>query len=109
MRHIKCDFQSKACVSLGWTLGVGSKGHISTFSDYGHVAYQIKENRECSNMVALFCLQTFDTPMTLGIGSLGQNSTFSEHCHVAYQFKGNHEMQQHGSKYFARRPPSPPL
>ena len=32
----------------------------------------------------------------------GQNSTFSEQFHVAYQ------MQQHGSKYFARRPPPPP-
>ena len=36
------------------------------------------------------------------------NSTFSEHGHVAYQIKWNHEMQQHGSKYFAHRPPLPP-
>ena len=43
----------------------------------------------------------------LGMGSIGQNSTFSEHGHVAYQIKWNHEMQQHGSKYFARRPPMP--
>ena len=42
-----------------------------------------------------------------GMGSIGQNSTFSEHGHVAYQIKRNHEMQQYGSKYFARRPPSP--
>ena len=39
--------------------------------------------------------------------SIGQNSIFLEHGHVAYQNKGNHEMQQHGSKSFARRPPSP--
>ena len=29
------------------TLGVGSKCQNSPFSDYGHVAYQIKWNREC--------------------------------------------------------------
>ena len=40
-------------------------------------------------------------------GTIGQNSTFAEHGHVAYQFKGNQEMQQHGSKYFAHRPPAP--
>ena len=28
---------------------------------------------------------------------------------VAYQIKGNQEMQQHGSKYFARRPPPPSI
>ena len=40
--------------------------------------------------------------------SIGQKSTFSEHGHVAYQIKWNHEMQQHGSKYFARKPHLPP-
>ena len=30
----------------------GSKGQNSIFSEYGHVAYQIKGNHECSNMVA---------------------------------------------------------
>ena len=29
------------------TLGVGSKCHNSTFSEHGHVAYQIKRNHEC--------------------------------------------------------------
>ena len=43
------------------------------------------------------------------MGSIGQKSTFLEHCHAAYQIKENHEMQQHGNKYFARRPPTPPL
>ena len=32
--------------------GDGSKGQNSTFSEHGHVTYQIKENQECSNMVA---------------------------------------------------------
>ena len=42
-------------------------------------------------------------PRTLGIGSIGRNSTFSDIGHVIFQIKWNHEMQQHGSKYFARR------
>ena len=46
-------------------------------------------------------------PLTQGMGSIGQNSTFSEHGYVAYQIKWNNEMQQHGSKYFAYRPPHP--
>ena len=29
---------------------------------------------------------------------------FSEHGHVEYKIKWNHKTQQHGSKYFARRP-----
>ena len=51
---------------------------------HGHVAYQIKENHKCSNMVAN--VLPADTP-TLGMGLMGQNSTFSEHSHVAYQIK----------------------
>ena len=31
---------------------LGLKGQTSTFSEHGHVAYQIKENHKCSNMVA---------------------------------------------------------
>ena len=53
MKHIKCDFRSKAWVRpFEWTYGVGSKGQYSTFSEHGHVAYQIKGNQKCSNMVA---------------------------------------------------------
>ena len=114
MKRIKRDFRSKACVSpRGLTKEVGSKGQNSNFSAHGHVAYQIKENHECSNMVAniLHANPPFvppPPPRTLGMGSIGKNSLFSEHGHVAYQIKGNHEMQQHGSKHFARRPPPPP-
>ena len=39
-------------------LGFGSKGQISTFKEHCHVAYQIKWNHKCSDMVATFCLQT---------------------------------------------------
>ena len=34
------------------TLGMGSIGQNSIFSEHGHVACQIKENHECSNTVA---------------------------------------------------------
>ena len=56
---------------------VGSIGQKSTFSEQGHVAYQIKENHECSNMVAN--ILPADPSLTLGMGSIGQYSTFSEH------------------------------
>ena len=34
------------------TLGMETIGQSSTFLEYGHGAYQIKENHECSNMAA---------------------------------------------------------
>ena len=33
------------------TRGMVSVGKNSTLSEHGHVAYQIKENYECNNMV----------------------------------------------------------
>ena len=81
----------------------GSIGQNSTFSEHGHGVYQIKENHKCSNMVSNI-LPAYPS-LTLGMGSIGQNSTFLEHGHVAYQSKWNQEIQQYGSKYFARRPP----
>ena len=88
------------------TLLMGSVGQTSTFSEHGHVAYRIKEHHECSNMVVnmLPAVPPSPPPPTLGRGSLGLTSSYSDHGHVAYQIKGNHQMQQHGSKYFARRP-----
>ena len=46
------------------TLGMGSVGQNSTFSEHGHVAYQTKENHECGYMVAIFCPQTSTHPIT---------------------------------------------
>ena len=80
-------------------LGMGSKVQNSTFSEHGHVAYQIIENHECRNMVPNILLA--DT-LTLGMGQIGQNLPFSEHGHIEYQFKGNQKMQQQGSKYLPR-------
>ena len=33
-------------------VGMGSKGQNSTFSEYDHVTYQVKENYTCNSMVA---------------------------------------------------------
>ena len=53
MKYTRPDFLSKVCVRPpGWTWCVGSKGQIATFSEHCHVAYQIKGNQVCSNMVA---------------------------------------------------------
>ena len=63
MKHIKQDFSLKARVkSPGVDLGGGGQGQNLTFSEYGHVAYQIKVDDTCSNMVANI-LPT-DTPWT---------------------------------------------
>ena len=70
------------------TLGMGSVGQNSTFSEHGHVAYQVKENHECSIMNAR---RPPIPSRTIGMGSVGQNLTILEHCHVAYQIKGNQE------------------
>ena len=71
----------------GWTKGVGSKGHTSTFLEHNQVAYQFKENHKCSNMVAN--ILPAHPPPPLGMGSVGQNLTFLECGHVAYQIKEN--------------------
>ena len=47
-------------------LGGGAEVKIKLFSEYGHVAYQIKAG---SNMVANILLT--DTPSTQGVGSKG--------------------------------------
>ena len=64
-------------------------GQHSTFSEHGHVAYQVKEINTNSNIVAN-SLPAY-TPANLGMGPVGQTSTFifSEHGHVAYQIKKN--------------------
>ena len=64
----------------------GSRPKLN-FSEYGHVAYQIKAEDTGSNMVANI-LPT-DTPLTQGVGSKGQTIYFSESSHVAYQIKAD--------------------
>ena len=55
----------------------------STYSEYGHVAYQIKENGLCGNMVT-----TILPADRLARGSKFKIHLFSEHRHVAYQIIG---------------------
>ena len=62
-----------------------SKVKIKLFSIHGHVAYTIKGNHWCSNMVA------YIMPADLDPGGKRLKFNFSEHGHVAYQIKGNHE------------------
>ena len=52
MKHIKWDFCLKAWVAPLCGLRGWGRGQNSTFSQYGHVAYQIKGNDPCSNMTA---------------------------------------------------------
>ena len=68
-------------------LGGWGPGQNSTFSEYGHVTYQIKAYDAGSNLVANI-LPT-DTPWTQGVGSKGQTISFSESSHDAYQIEGN--------------------
>ena len=66
---------------------MGSKGQNSTLSEYSNVAYQIKGNDACSNMVATI-LPVAPSPDPRG-GIKDQNLTFSEYGLVAYQIKGD--------------------
>ena len=52
MKHIQRDFQRPVSHPLGGLPGRGQKVKIQFFSEQGHVAYQIIENHECSNMEA---------------------------------------------------------
>ena len=66
----------------GWGLGQNY-----FFSEYGHVAYQIKADNAGSNMVANI-LPT-DTPSTQGWGQKVKLYLFSESSHIAYQIKAD--------------------
>ena len=55
MKNVKQGFSLKALVhSPGVDLGGEAKAKIKLFSKYGHVAYQIKADDTCSNMIAIF-------------------------------------------------------
>ena len=76
---------------------VGSIGPISTFSEHGHVAYQIKINgnqlmqQHGSKYFAHRPLLIHPHPPDHGFRVNRLNSTFSAHGHVAYQIKENQE------------------
>ena len=61
---MKRDFSLKAWVRACWVdLGGGAEVKLN-FSEYGHVAYQIKADDNGSNMVAN--ILPLDTPLTGG-------------------------------------------
>ena len=49
---------------------MGLRPKLNFFSEYGHVAYQIKADNVCSNMVAN--VLSTDTPLSQGMGPKGQ-------------------------------------
>ena len=85
------------------TLRIGSKGHISTFSEHGHVAYQIKENQVCSNMVAII-LPVDPTP-DLG-GQKVKIQLFQNMVMLHIKLKGTSNMV--ANILLAAPPPPPP-
>ena len=103
-QHCSHIFNSQTPRPWGW----GQWVNVQLFHYMVMVHINLKRITKCSNMVAIILAADPHSFTTLGMGSIGQNSTLSEHDHVVYQIKWNHEMQQHGSKHFARRPPPPP-
>ena len=83
---------------LGWGQ------NFNFFSEYGHVAYQIKGNDACSNRVANSFTHRLPPPDT-GVGSKGQISSFSEYGHVAYRIKWNHECNNKDVNVLPAAPP----
>ena len=75
----------------------------STSTEDSHIAYKIKENHKCSNMVVNILPAV--TP-TRGMGSLRQIQLFQNMVMLNIKLK-KITNAQHGSKYFARRPPAP--
>ena len=68
-------------------------GQNSTFSEYGHVAYQIKGNDTCSNMVAKTL--TVNTPSASGVGSKSQNIFFLKVVMLHIKLKGLDHYEHH--------------
>ena len=94
MLHIKLKRISNAATWKQYfarspTLGMGSIGQNSIFSEHGYVAYQIKGNHESQHGSKYVARRSIPThPLTLALGS---KFNFSKHVHVAYQIKENHE------------------
>ena len=86
---MECKFEGLGMAGcVGW-----DRGQNSTFSEYGLVDYQIKENDLYSNMVAnilpiyhILCPYTHPGP--LGWGQRSKHF-FSESSHVVYQINWN--------------------
>ena len=95
--------------SRPWGWGIGSKGQKTTFSEHGHAAYQIKRNHECRIMVANIYpadhIPPTPTPPPPPTPDPWVRSKFKIFrawpCCISNLKESR--MQQHGSKYFARK------
>ena len=78
---------------------------MSTFSEYGHVAYLIKWNPGCSNMVEKYipCRLSDPLPLALGVGQKIKIQVL-EHGYVAYQIKGKDACSNMAANICTRRP-----
>ena len=70
-------------------MGGGVKRSKFNLFTHCHVAYQIKGNHKCSNMVANILPADPHHPLTLGVGPIGiKIQLFSEYGHIAQQLNG---------------------
>ena len=90
MQHHSCKHLQRSPL-FPKTLGMGSIGQSSTFSEHGSKYFAADPT----------------IPLTLGIGSTGQNSTFSEHGHFAYKINRNHECSNTVAYILPQTPLSP--
>ena len=67
-------------------LGDGTEAKIKLFSEYGHVAYQIKADSICSNMSAN--ILPADTPLTQGVGQKVKRYIFVKVVILHIKLKG---------------------
>ena len=85
---------------------MGSVGQNSFFSEHDHVAHHIKENQECSNMVAY--ILSADPPPPRPWNCVSRSKfKFSEHGHIAYQIKESHECSNMVANILPTDPPYP--
>ena len=79
------------------TLGVGSKGQNSTFSEHGHVVYQIKWDHKCSNRKAH--ILSLHTPLIPGVESKVKIYFFLKVVMLHYQIRREWSIEHHASTY----------
>ena len=83
-KHVFCLHTPSPRSPPPLTLGMGSVGQNTAFSEHGHVAYQIKENYNCSNMVPNILTAATPPPHThtltyLPTGSIGHKILLQIH------------------------------
>ena len=82
----KCSIMVANILSADGALVIGSKGQKSTFSEHGHVAYQINAITKCNKMVANIMPADPLSPMIQGDGVNRSKSNFFRtwSCCISY-------------------------